>query len=205
MKKQMSAVLALGLALTMTACAPQNVADAADGRQAPPAVNTEAAAEPETTAPQTAMENPVQTTETAAVEGMEETAALTRYDGQGYSIMIPDGQWRLESEWEDGRPAQTWESIYHPDVELEVQWLAGLSKEQAQGFLMADEDDFQLETQPDGSMMGRDTQDGEILFARFYPSETGTFVLTYSYPDTTEMEEGFGAGLSSIADSFQLK
>lgn len=211
MRKPLSAVLALGLTLTLTACAPQNVPEIPQAEE-PAAVQTEtqsaSSPDPQTAAVPTEIRETQadsQAAEKIIVEGMEETVNLTQYDGQGYTIMIPDGQWRLESQWEDGRPEQTWESLHNSEVELKVAWLAELNKEQAQGFLMADRDDFQMEIQSDGSMIGRDSQDQEILFARFYPADAGTFILTYSYPDTTEMAEGFGVRLSTIADSFQLK
>lgn len=213
MKKQMSAVLALGLALTMTACVPQNVSEGPSPKQAP--VVAETPAVPETTVPQAMTEGTVpqaeapETVPQAAVpEAVAPTAAaanVTQYDGQGYTIGIPDGEWRLESEWDDGRPVQTWESIFYPDAELEVQYLAGLSKEQAQAAVMLDEDDFRLETQADGSMMGRDLGDREILFVRFYPGDAGTYVLTYTYTDTQKMADSVGAQLASMADSFQVK
>lgn len=212
MKKQMSAVLALGLALTLTACVPQNASEIPSSKQAQ--ISTETAAVAETTVPQTMTEGTVpqeaaaETVSQAVTEAVAPTAAaanVTQYDGQGYTIGIPDGEWRLESEWDDGRPVQTWESVFYPDAELEVQYLAGLSKEQAQAAVMLDEDDFRLETQADGSMMGRDLGDREILFVRFYPGDAGTYVLTYTYTDTQKMADSVGAQLASMADSFQVK
>ena len=218
MKKQMSAVLALSLALTMTACVPQNVSQGPGPKQAP--VVAETSAIPETAVPQTAAEGtaPAVSAETMSQAVTEGTAAVpeaaaptaaaanvTRYDGQGYTIDIPDGQWRLESEWDDGRLEQTWESIFYPEAELEVQYYAGLTKEQAQTAVTLDEDDFRLETQTDGSLMGRDLGDREILFVRFYPGDNGTYVLTYTYTDTQEMADSVGAQLASMADSFQVK
>ena len=218
MKKQMSAVLALGLALTMTACVPQNASEILSSQQAPAAA--EPPAVPEAAVPQTAAEGTVPaiseeirsqavTEGTAAVpEAAAPTAAavkVTQYDGQGYTIDIPDGQWRLESEWDDGRPVQTWESIFYPEAELEVQYYAGLTKEQAQAAVLLDEDDFRLEAQSDGSLMGRDPEDQEILFVRFYPGDNGTYALTYSYLDIRKIADSVGAQLASMADSFQVK
>ena len=201
MKKQMSAVLALSLALTMTACVPQNVSQGPGPKQAP--VVAETSAIPETAVPQAVTEG----TKTAVTEAapIPTAANVSQYEGQGYTIEIPDGQWRLESEWDDGRLEQTWESIFYPEAELEVQYYAGLTKEQAQTAVTLDEDDFRLETQIDGSLMGRDLGDREILFVRFYPGDNGTYVLTYTYTDTQEMADSVGDQLASMADSFQVK
>ena len=136
------------------------------------------------------------------VEGMEETVPATLYVGQGYSIYIPNEGWRLEKDVDDGSPEDTWESIVNDDVELTVLHLGEKTLAEAQAWVKAEEDDYQLVEDKQGGLGGTDVQDREVLEVRFHPSGSTMYAVLYKYP--MEAAEGFGTRLGVMADTFQV-
>ena len=135
------------------------------------------------------------------VEGMEETVPATLYIGQGYSIYIPDEDWRLEKDVDDGIPEEKWESTVNDDVELRVLHLGEKTLEEAKAWVTAEEDDYRLIEDKQGGLNGTDEKDREMLEVRFYPSGSQMYAVLYEYP--MEAAEGFGARLGQIAESFE--
>ena len=134
------------------------------------------------------------------VEGMEETVPATLYIGQGYSIYIPDEDWRLEKDVDDGIPEEKWESTVNDDVELRVLHLGEKTLEEAKAWVTAEEDDYRLIEDKQGGLGGTDEKDREMLEVRFYPSGSQMYAVLYEYP--MEAAEGFGARLGQIAETF---
>ena len=184
------------------------------GRKAqtpPPAPETPTAEIPaETPAPPTEDRNPTaaelgreETTELAfTVEGETELIPVTLYIGQGYSIYIPSEGWRLEKWVDDGIPEDTWESIVNDDVELTVLHLGEKTLEEAQSWVKAEEDDYQLVEDKQGGLGGTDAGDREMLEVRFHPSGSSMYAVLYKYP--MEAAEGFGTRLGVMADTFHV-
>ena len=144
-----------------------------------------------------------ETTELAfTVEGETELIPVTLYIGQGYSIYIPDEGWRLEKWVDDGIPEDTWESNLNDDVELTVLHLGEKTLEEAQTWVKAEEDDYQLVEDKQGGLGGTDEKDREMLEVRFHPSGSSMYAVLYKYP--MEAAEGFGARLGVMADTFQV-
>ena len=177
----------------------------------PPAVETPPAEIPaETPVPPTEDRNPTaaelgreEKTELAfTVEGETELVPATLYIGQGYSIYIPSEGWRLEKWVDDGIPEDTWESIVNDDVELTVLHLGEKTLEEAQTWVKAEEDDYQLVEDKQGGLGGTDAGDREMLEVRFHPSGSTMYAVLYKYP--MEAAEGFGTRLSQMADTFQV-
>ena len=144
-----------------------------------------------------------ETTELAfTVEGETELIPVTLYIGQGYSIYIPDEGWRLEKWVDDGIPEDTWESVVNDDVELTVLHLGEKTLEQAQAWVKAEEDDYQLVEDKQGGLGGTDTEDREVLEVRFHPAGNAMYAVLYKNP--MEAAEGFGTRLGVMADTFQV-
>ena len=136
------------------------------------------------------------------VEGETELVPVTLYIGQGYSIYIPDEGWRLEKWVDDGIPEDTWESVVNDDVELTVLHLGEKTLAEAQGWVKAEEDDYQLVEDKQGGLGGTDAGDREMLEVRFHPSGSTLYAVLYKYP--MEAAEGFGTRLGVMADTFQI-
>ena len=136
------------------------------------------------------------------VEGETELIPVTLYIGQGYSIYIPSEGWRLEKWVDDGIPEDTWESVINDDVELTVLHLGEKTLEEAQTWVKAEEDDYQLVEDKQGGLGGTDAGDREMLEVRFHPSGSSMYAVLYKYP--MEAAEGFGTRLGVMADTFQV-
>ena len=136
------------------------------------------------------------------VEGETELVPVTLYIGQGYSIYIPDEGWRLEKWVDDGIPEDVWESVINDDVELTVLHLGEKTLAEAQGWVKAEEDDYQLVEDKQGGLGGTDAGDREMLEVRFHTSGSTMYAVLYKYP--MEAAEGFGTRLGVMADTFQI-
>ena len=197
-------IFLLALLLALTGCGQKPATP-------PPAAETPAAEAPAETPTLSAGDrNPTaaelgreEKTELAfTVEGETELVPATLYIGQGYSIYIPDEGWRLEKWVDDGIPEDTWESIVNDDVELTVLHLGEKTLEEAQTWVKAEEDDYQLVEDKQGGLGGTDAGDREMLEVRFHPSGSSMYAVLYKYP--MEAAEGFGIRLGQIANTFQL-
>ena len=136
------------------------------------------------------------------VEGETELVPVTLYIGQGYSIYIPDEGWRLEKWVDDGIPEDVWESVINDDVELTVLHLGEKTLAEAQAWVKAEEDDYQLVEDKRGGLGGTDEKDREMLEVRFHTSGSTMYAVLYKYP--MEAAEGFGTRLGVMADTFQV-
>ena len=136
------------------------------------------------------------------VEGETELVPVTLYIGQGYSIYIPDEGWRLEKWVDDGIPEDVWESVINDDVELTVLHLGEKTLAEAQAWVKAEEDDYQLVEDKQGGLGGTDEKAREMLEVRFHTSGSTMYAVLYKYP--MEAAEGFGARLGVMADTFQI-
>lgn len=136
------------------------------------------------------------------VEGETELVPVTLYIGQGYSIYIPDEGWRLEKWVDDGIPEDVWESVINDDVELTVLHLGEKTLAEAQDWVKAEEDDYQLVEDKQGGLGGTDEKDREMLEVRFHTSGSTMYAVLYKYP--MEAAEGFGTRLGVMADTFQI-
>lgn len=136
------------------------------------------------------------------VEGETELVPVTLYIGQGYSIYIPSEGWRLEKWVDDGIPEDVWESVINDDVELTVLHLGEKTLAEAQAWVKAEEDDYQLVEDKQGGLGGTDEKDREMLEVRFHTSGSTMYAVLYKYP--MEAAEGFGTRLGVMADTFQV-
>ena len=136
------------------------------------------------------------------VESETELVPVTLYIGQGYSIYIPDEGWRLEKWVDDGIPEDVWESVINDDVELTVLHLGEKTLAEAQDWVKAEEDDYQLVEDKQGGLGGTDEKDREMLEVRFHTSGSTMYAVLYKYP--MEAAEGFGTRLGVMADTFQI-
>ena len=204
--RRLSFILICLLILTLSGCGQK-------AQTPPPAADTPAAETPVTETPaETPAEdrNPTaaelgreeKTNLAFTVEGETELIPVTLYIGQGYSIYIPDEGWRLEKWVDDGIPEDTWESVVNDDVELTVLHLGEKTLEQAQAWVKAEEDDYQMVEDKQGGLGGTDTEDREVLEVRFHPAGNAMYAVLYKYP--MEAAEGFGTRLGVMADTFQV-
>lgn len=207
MKKRFAWVLVFVVAAMLTACGGQ---DASQSNASQPDAVQPTAQQPESTpdaypdsTPDT-QDNVVREQNTDLVynlEGMEEKEPATLFVGDGYSIYIPDDTFRYEKDTENGIPADTWESIVNEDVAFEILNLGEMDLQQAQEWVIKEEDDYQLIEDKRGGLGGTDAED-DVLDVRFEIAGGKTFALLCKYP--MEATEGFGTRMYVMADTFEI-
>ena len=136
------------------------------------------------------------------VEGMEELVPATLYIGQGYSIYVPNEGWRLEEDINEGIQIDTWESVINDDVELSVLHLGERTLDQAQDWIITEEEDFIFTEDEQGNLVGTDMEDQKNIAVIFYSADNAMYAVQYTYP--IEAAEGFGTRLSVIASTFEI-
>lgn len=136
------------------------------------------------------------------VEGMEELVPATLYIGQGYSIYVPNEGWRLEEDINEGIQIDTWESVINDDVELSVLHLGERTLDQAQDWIITEEEDFIFTEDEQGNLVGTDMEDQKNIAVIFYSADNAMYAVQYTYP--IEATEGFGTRLSVIASTFEI-
>lgn len=142
------------------------------------------------------------------VEGTAETVRASLFVGDGYSIYLPDGEWRqflqssrtADSFVADAFAATSneavtlviqpnYNSLPHGDMTLEEAYDALLSE----GYNQSDDNDHLFSQSADGTTTCQ------------YVTESGGVVwyVAWSYPDTPEYTEGWGSRLPQIAATFE--
>ncbi len=203
MRKLISLAIVLVMALFVVGCGeeqkqPNSTPDAvstAEPNQADPT------AQPQSQS--TAASNREQETELKIMlEGMEEAMPVILHQGDRYSIYIPKEGWRMETDSDIGVYEEEWISTVNDDVKLKVVYLNGKNLQQAQEWLRADKNDYELVEDANGGLSGQDKEDHDYLDAHFYTLGNDTYVVMCKYPE--EAAEGFGSRLNALADTFEL-
>jgi len=137
------------------------------------------------------------------LEGQKERVPSALHTGNGYSLYIPTEDWRLDDrDREDGVLETVWESVLNNDVELRVLSFGDRTRQQALGWLKAEEDDFVFQEDKQGGLWGSDSEDREQMEVRFHEDGGQLFAVAWVYPEAAA--EGFGVRLSVLADTFQI-
>lgn len=128
-------------------------------------------------------------------EGMVERCPVTLYEGPGYSIYIPDGDYELVDQ---GR----WVAKLNDQVGLEVVFYPGVTEEDIRSAtttapLTQDEDGIWFMHTQDGQ-----SWDAPCLDLWLYPAEDGVYAIFSRF--FLEAAEGFGARMATVASTFEL-
>lgn len=194
MNRTMILAAALCLALTMSACGQTAPAGTSSSVSASTPVGASTSAAPQESAPETGRDK--QTTLSMEVEGQKEEVPATLYEGEGYSIYIPD------EEWTQGEPGE-WKAAANSDVELKVEFFSGKTAEEARAAILVEYEQYGfMDADDDGHFTGTDGEAGKTMGVWLTESDGGTYAVLGTYPD--EAAEGFGARLPVIAGTFAL-
>lgn len=169
MKRTITLAAALCLALTVSACGQTVPAGASAG--------TADSASPQESAPETGREK--QTTLSMELEGQTEEVPATLYEGEGYSIYIPDEGWTKTAEKLPKGACDQWVAADNPDVTLTV-----CTEDETDRKWSASQTRVRVEQDPGTAGGSHD------------------WYLYEAYPE--EAAEGFGARLQVITGTFAL-
>ena len=176
MKKKLLLAAALCLALALSACGQTPPAAGSSGSSA--AVSSGSASSGTSGEPDSEPGRDTHTVLLTEVEGQTEEVPATLYEGEGYSIYIPDEGWTKTAGKLPKGAADQWESDFNPEVTLTV------CPDEAAGTW--------VEGQQKAVVYEQKSEDGEVAFR--------TWTVYMAYPD--EAAEGFGARLPVMAESF---
>lgn len=180
MKKNLLLTAALCLALALSACGQTPPADTSSDTSAgaSPGASSGAAS---SQAPGEALPEPGRDAHAVLmmeVEGQTEEVPATLYEGEGYSIYIPDEGWTKVAGKLPKGAANQWVSDFNPEVTLTV-----CPNEVGANW---------AEMQKNAIVFDQKSEAGDVVFR--------TWTVYMAYPP--EAEEGFGARLPVIAESF---
>lgn len=130
---------------------------------------------------------------TFVLEGMEEVVPATVFAGLNYTISIPAQGWEMIAKecWasEDNEEAYIWITDY-----------AGEDVNIVRGRML---ENGYKESESDADLWSREDEDGLVWNIKLFAEGGETIGVFYCYPKETE--EGFGARLRTIADTFAWK
>jgi hypothetical protein len=115
-----------------------------------------------------------------------QTVSSTLYAGKGYSIYIPDAEWRREPEQEDRIPVDVWEHVADDNAEVHVWRYGAVPLEEAVRDFLDEEDDYVFPQLVLGSeeildpVEGID-DDGDVLKFIMRTGKEGTFIVSWKY------------------------
>ncbi len=148
---------------------------------------------------------PAATTLQMPLEGSTEATPATLYVGSGYSIYLTDGAWRHTAALADSG-ADVFTCVENDAVTLRVapdaanpaQSGAALDDAYAalcsEGYLQSDDNDHLFTTKRDGAVL-----------CQYVTAPSGAvWHVSWSYPDTSEYLEGWGARLPVMAQTFAV-
>ena len=128
------------------------------------------------------------------LEGNEVQTPATLYQGDGWSLYLPDDGWQRDGD------AARWHLAGNDAISLEVRALGTLDMAEAREQVRAAETIPLVESRQ-GDFLG---DSGEsVLIVRFFPGAADTYAVFSRYP--AEASEGGGVLLQVIADTFQAE
>ena len=126
------------------------------------------------------------------VEGLKEEVSVVLYNGNDYSIYIPEEGWQMTE-------TDIWESVHNEKVKLQIMDYEGESVEEFREQLL--EDGYSLDGYGSVKLTKYDSEEALIQNVRIQKFNDRIKGIFYSYP--LEAEEGFGTRLERIVSTFE--
>ena len=126
------------------------------------------------------------------VEGLKEEVSVVLYNGNDYSIYIPEEGWQVTE-------TDIWESVHNEKVKLQIMDYEGESVEEFREQLL--EDGYSLDGYGSVKLTKYDSEEALIQNVRIQKFNDRIKGIFYSYP--LEAEEGFGTRLERIVSTFE--
>ena len=197
----MKMILAVILALCLAGCG----AETTETTAAPTAAPTEAPATVVTTAPTeaptTAPTEPSYPLTMEVAQG-EDTLTLDLFDGGGYVIYVPQGQWKLETSSESGNLTDRWTGVAHSGITVKVVNYGQTTPEAVEKQLLVLNGNYHFDAEEEeGHYRGIDNVRGRNMIFSTCTDGTCSYALIVEYPGGVR----FDAGLEAMLASFALK
>lgn len=138
------------------------------------------------------------------VEGEPEKVPATLFQGEGYSLYLPDGEWVQTSSMSGEQPeeADLFAAAANSQVTLSVRPdRSGQDLERAYDALWAE---GYNQSDDNGHFFAR-TMEGQVQCQYVIAGESGVWYVAWSYPDTSEYLEGWGSRIPQLMPGFLLE
>lgn len=137
------------------------------------------------------------------VEGEPEKVPATLFQGEGYSLYLPDGEWVQTSSMSGEQPeeADLFAAAANSQVTLSVRPdRSGQDLERAYDALWAEG----YNQSDDNDHFFARRMEGRVQCQYVIAGESGVWYVAWSYPDTSEYLEGWGSRIPQLMPGFLL-
>lgn len=138
------------------------------------------------------------------VEGEPEKVPATLFQGEGYSLYLPDGEWVQTSSMSGEQPeeADLFAAAANSQVTLSVRPdRSGQDLERAYDALWAEG----YNQSDDNDHFFARTMEGQVQCQYVIAGESRVWYVAWSYPDTSEYLEGWGSRIPRLMPGFLLE
>lgn len=138
------------------------------------------------------------------VEGEPEKVPATLFQGEGYSLYLPDGEWVQTGSMSGEQPeeADLFAAAANSQVTLSVRPdRSGQDLERAYDALWAEG----YNQSDDNDHFFARTMEGRVQCQYVIAGESGVWYVVWSYPDTSEYLEGWGSRIPQLMPGFLLE
>lgn len=138
------------------------------------------------------------------VEGEPEKVTATLFQGEGYSLYLPDGEWVQTSSMSGEQPeeADLFAAAANSQVTLSVRPdRSGQDLERAYDALWAEG----YNQSDDNDHFFARTMEGQVQCQYVIAGESRVWYVAWSYPDTSEYLEGWGSRIPQLMPGFLLE
>lgn len=138
------------------------------------------------------------------VEGEPEKIPATLFQGEGYSLYLPDGEWVQTGSMSGEQPeeADLFAAAANSQVALSVRPdRSGQDLERAYDALWAEG----YNQSDDNDHFFARTMEGQVQCQYVIAGESGVWYVAWSYPDTSEYLEGWGSRIPQLMPGFLLE
>ena len=123
------------------------------------------------------------------------------HKGEGYTITVPEKDYRYEKEYDDGALEEIWEYTKKDDIEIKVTTYKNSDEISARTKFLKDYDDYIFEDLLGYSLCGQEL-DGDTLWFNIHISGETVYIVSWEFPKNTS--EDLQKELSNIAGTFTL-
>ena len=135
------------------------------------------------------------------VEGEPEKVPATLFQGEGYSLYLPDGEWVQTSSMSGEQPEEADLFAAAANSQVTLSDRSGQDLERAYDALWAEG----YNQSDDNDHFFARTMEGQVQCQYVIAGESGVWYVAWSYPDTSEYLEGWGSRIPQLMPGFLLE
>ena len=129
------------------------------------------------------------------------TLEKSTHKGDGYTISLPEKDYRYEKEFDDGAIEESWKLKQNDNVKIMVTTYKNTDEITARVMFLKENDDYIFEDFTGYSICGAEP-DGDTLWFNIHQKEETVYIVSWEYPKNTK--EHIKEELSQIAGTFEI-